>query len=53
MVQLGDLAHGDFKSGSRASMKYARQLFDSFGAPKALIVGNHDLEGEFDDLKSR
>lgn len=46
IVQLGDLGDYDTKPGSRACFKLARQYLDAFGVPRALITGNHDLEGE-------
>lgn len=46
VVQLGDLGHSKHASGSRACFQYARDYMEAFGLPYALILGNHDLEGD-------
>ncbi|KXZ48613.1 hypothetical protein GPECTOR_26g516 [Gonium pectorale] len=46
VAQLGDLGHGKHGSGSRRCFEFARQYLEGFGAPYALVTGNHDLEGE-------
>ncbi|KAG2492808.1 hypothetical protein HYH03_008968 [Edaphochlamys debaryana] len=46
VTQLGDLGHGKHSSGSRRCFQFAKDFVDGFGLPYALIVGNHDLEGE-------
>ncbi|EFJ48704.1 hypothetical protein VOLCADRAFT_104564 [Volvox carteri f. nagariensis] len=46
VVQLGDLGHGKHQSGSRKCFEFARQYLEGFNVPYALILGNHDLEGD-------
>uniref|UniRef100_A0A383VZZ7 Calcineurin-like phosphoesterase domain-containing protein n=1 Tax=Tetradesmus obliquus TaxID=3088 RepID=A0A383VZZ7_TETOB len=46
VVQLGDLGGYKYKPGSRACFQTAVEYLDGFQAPVALILGNHDLEGD-------
>ena len=47
VVQLGDLGSSEKGwPGSRKCFNKARQYIASFGLPAALILGNHDLEGD-------
>lgn len=46
LLQLGDLGSGKVASGSRSCFELANKYLSGFEVPKALITGNHDLEGE-------
>ena len=45
-MQVGDLGHSKHGSGGKGCFTYAKSFIDSFGVPSALVLGNHDLEGE-------
>jgi len=44
LAQLGDLGAYEHAPGTAACFEAARDYLDSFGAPRALVLGNHDLE---------
>ncbi|KAF6253281.1 Metallo-dependent phosphatase-like protein [Scenedesmus sp. NREL 46B-D3] len=46
IVQLGDLGGYKYQPGSRACFQTAVEYLDGFQVPAALILGNHDLEGD-------
>jgi hypothetical protein len=47
VVQLGDLGNYDVGwPGSSACFDLAGQFLDSFNLPTAMVLGNHDVEGE-------
>ncbi|KAK9806310.1 hypothetical protein WJX72_009584 [[Myrmecia] bisecta] len=49
VVQLGDLGGYTCQPGSMACFETAKAFLEGFPVPRALVVGNHDLEGaEFD-----
>lgn len=45
IIQLGDLGHDQYGSGGTTCFAFAKAYLDGFGAPTALVLGNHDLEG--------
>ena len=61
LVQLGDLGASSFAPGTPPCFEHAREFLgsaaaerESFGAPPALVAGNHDLEGNtFDEIGLR
>ncbi|GMH43730.1 hypothetical protein BSKO_11652 [Bryopsis sp. KO-2023] len=49
LFQVGDLGGYSARPGSQECFDRALDFVDSFGVPRALVLGNHDLEGaEFD-----
>lgn len=45
IVQVGDLGGYTAEPGSQACFDRARDFLDAFPVPKAMVLGNHDLEG--------
>ncbi|KAG1676127.1 hypothetical protein FOA52_004967 [Chlamydomonas sp. UWO 241] len=46
VVQLGDLGHGKHGSGGVKCFELARDFIKGFGAPAALVLGNHADRGQ-------
>jgi 3',5'-cyclic AMP phosphodiesterase CpdA len=44
LAQLGDLGAYECQPGTVACFETARTYLDSFGVPRALVTGNHDVE---------